>query len=196
MEAVAQIQEEGSLSVVQELGYTPPAVEEVQLRQHFQQAYRAITIIRRTFVQSIEVLSKLFNPCIYSQDLILSILLVTGKPLIQSVEVVNQEVLLLHRCHLERAIILKARVFRLGNMRCTETIPSSRRVCHGAKSQKRSGKEDQSQCGGGLWNKITLSLGRRNVGGGGGGAGWVACVGAPTTPGGGTGTSGSCCFCA
>jgi len=42
-----------------------------------------------------------------------SILLITGEPLIQLIEVVNQKVLLFYRGHLERAIVLTAHIFSL-----------------------------------------------------------------------------------
>jgi len=60
-------------------------------------------------------------------------------------------------------------------------------------SVRRSLEEVISWSGAGLVEGLTLSVGRRNVGGG-TGVGWGARGGTPVTmPGGGTRTSGSCC---
>ena len=68
---------------------------------------------RYTLEQPIEVVSKLINPRVDTPHLILSILLITSEPLIESIEMVDQKVLLFHRGHLERTIVL-GHIFRSG----------------------------------------------------------------------------------
>lgn len=64
-------------------------------------------------VQPVEVISKLIDPRVDTPHLMMSILLITSEPFIQPIEVLNQKVLLIHRGHLERAIVLKSYMFRL-----------------------------------------------------------------------------------